>query len=472
MSLPFQFKNAIKINFKATSKKLADINSSNDFVVASAYPTIDKLRITITKSNRCFTFRMGPFNIVPNMFKYQNIAYGLGKPFRLLNSNNWNIYNGVSSHTFSPGKKNENEGYITELNSNFNERNNNYFRLLIPQNGGMYNRPRSFIKATAMNINERYSYGLVSISVGSKNYRLYDHSSENGNYLVIDSLEKQSFKQFEQVATAIRFSFALISGFLERNESYVLVSNSSKFDSISGFAYKKELDTIDSGKHIICPWILQEFLNLNKKIGFLPVDVFSKLVSITLKNKSVTRAVQILTQSNKLPLEICTAAYSVCLETIKNVVIDLNRDKVNPISSKGDAKRIIKSLKDTVNSFDSCYYNNKNVILSKIDNINQLSNIDSILHSFKLLGIDLTDNDTFCIKRRNDFLHGKIPFENELDQSKKTTELKLIAYKLHFLTCCLLLKMAGFNGYLINFTTFLKLRLNYGQINEPAFRLI
>ena len=129
-------------------------------------------------------------------------------------------------------------------------------------------------------------------------------------------------------------------------------------------------------------------------------------------------------------------------------------------------------MKDTVNSFETNCFNNRNVILNKIENINQLSNIDSILQSFKLLGIDLTDNDTFCIKRRNDFLHGKIPFENEMDQSMKITELRLIAFKLHFLICVLLLKMAGYNGYLMNFATFLKLRLNYGEIKEPPFRLI
>ena len=327
MSIPSQFENATKIDFRATAKKLDEINSSNNFVVESSLPTIDKLTLTIKKSKKCFSFRTGPVNLVPDMVKYQNIAYGFGKPFRLINTENWYIHKGVSSHTFSPGRKYENKGKINELSSNLDVRKHQFFRMLIPQNGSMYNRPRSFLESTSLCINEIYSYGLVSIEVGSKNYRFYDHSSDVGKFLIIDCLEKQTFKQFEQVTGAIRYSFALISGYLQRDESYVMISSSEIFNSISGFVFKRELDSIDSGKHIICPWILQDYLKERISDRFLPAIVFSNLVSLTLTDKSVLRAVQILIQSNNLPLEICTAAYSVCLETIKNVVIDQNAEK-------------------------------------------------------------------------------------------------------------------------------------------------
>ena len=85
--------------------------------------------------------------------------------------------------------------------------------------------------------------------------------------------------------------------------------------------------------------------------------------------------------------------------------------------------------------------------------------------------MELTGNDEEALLKRNDFLHGRIPFEDE-DESKKDQELRYITYKLHFLVSILILKYAGFEGFVKNNPRFSALTIGNKLINEPFFRLI
>ena len=71
---------------------------------------------------------------------------------------------------------------------------------------------------------------------------------------------------------------------------------------------------------------------------------------------------------------------------------------------------------------------------------------------------------------RNNFLHGKIPFESEVP--RKNFEIQHIVYKLHMLLCSLVLKYSGYKGFILNNIKLIDLVYFKKNINEPLLRQI
>lgn len=110
------------------------------------------------------------------------------------------------------------------------------------------------------------------------------------------------------------------------------------------------------------------------------------------------------------------------------------------------------------------------MIFKKLEQLNQVGNKDSLILSFKILKIGLSEDDIRCINMRNDFLHGRIPFDSENDP--KAFELHHIVYKIHLLVCSLILKYSGFNGLILNNIKLTDLLHFNNKLEESLFRRI
>lgn len=126
------------------------------------------------------------------------------------------------------------------------------------------------------------------------------------------------------------------------------------------------------------------------------------------------------------------------------------------------ASRIIKELKHIVEETDDSQFNSKEIVLRRITNINQKTNVDNYFTAFESVKYKLTDFDRYCLKQRDVFLNGKIPVTQE-----DGNELDYIIFKLHYLICVLVLKTAGYSGYLFNNVTFRKILTKDMKIKEP-----
>jgi hypothetical protein len=204
--------------------------------------------------------------------------------------------------------------------------------------------------------------------------------------------------------------------------------------------------------------------------GHISKEVFSNMTTKARNDNRFLRALKIITEGNEYPLEIRASAYSVALETIKNIIIEENEEKINPFKEKAFARITIKQLQAIINPLDEIHFNNKGAILNKLEQLNQVTNTDSFKIAFSICNFVLTESDEEALVKRNDFLHGRIPFEDETE-TWLNKELKFITYKLHFLVTALIMKYCGFNGLLKNNPKFFSVFAeNNKVIDEPLFR--
>ena len=257
---------------------------------------------------------------------------------------------------------------------------------------------------------------------------------------------------------------------MNRGSSLIIQSNRSDYREIQGFKFNKLQDSINSALELINPDEQRDFLELDHSEHF-PKEVFSSLIELCINDKRLFRAIKIITQSRNLPEELSTSAYFVALETVKNIIVEENINKIKPFKNEKLAKQSINKLKNMICEINETEFNDKEAILRKLENLDHLGNNESFFKAFELLNITLTKEDKERIKMRNRFLHGNIPFQDEPEDGK-VKQLHIIELKAHFLTCALILKYAGFNGFLKNSLKFLD-RIKFDDsIEESLFREI
>ena len=88
-----------------------------------------------------------------------------------------------------------------------------------------------------------------------------------------------------------------------------------------------------------------------------------------------------------------------------------------------------------------------NVLSKKINSMNNPTNADSLARPLAEVGYELSDNDKDALKMRNTFLHGGLV---KGSVEKQTSELFYLSLMLHKLACIIILKKAGFEGYILN----------------------
>lgn len=89
---------------------------------------------------------------------------------------------------------------------------------------------------------------------------------------------------------------------------------------------------------------------------------------------------------------------------------------------------------------------------NKVNKFNELPNADKLSSPFANLKINLLEEEEYCIACRNLYLHGNIPKprRNKYEYLTQEELQLLIADRLCMLSAMLLLKKAGYNGYVID----------------------
>ena len=109
--------------------------------------------------------------------------------------------------------------------------------------------------------------------------------------------------------------------------------------------------------------------------------------------------------------------------------------------------------------------------MKKVENLNTLGNNDSFIWAFKLVEYELSKEDKKYIQLRNRFLHGNVPFDNEVEQSKNEALLD-ITTNTHFLVCGLLLKYVGYEGVVKDLLSYINLKKGIYLPEKPLFKRI
>jgi hypothetical protein len=463
--------NARYVSISRTETFLKQLFSKQSFRIKSTYPTIDTIFLELEKGDRCFTFKADQILPIGPPVKFQNKGYGFEDSFDLITENkSFSVPAGVRSFSISLGDEEfPIKGQITELKSNRIE-NISIFRAILPLSG-FDKRPVELIKSQAFKSDTWIrAFGFIELQINGKHINLFDARVNGSESLIIECTEHIDLQSFENIMSGLVYSFGLISGSLIRNEIFFLQYENNRFEDVLGFYFKKIEDSL-TGLAAIDPRLFAHVTETKKIDAFyITPSIFQRMIEKSVNDRRFIRAVKMITESSRFPLEIKASTYSVALETMKNIIIEDNTTKINPFKNKHKANEIIKILKKILEPISDEEFNNKRSVINKLDQLNQIGNKEGFLLSFKLLSIALSKDDERCLIERNNFLHGKIPFENELPV--KNFEIQHIVYKLHMLLCSLILKYSGYSGFILNNIKLVDLTYFKKNINEQLLREI
>lgn len=463
---------ATEVKLEKTDKYISQLYSKSSYKIVSNYPTINSIDCDIEKGNRCFKYFGGEILLMGPPAKFQNKSYGYQDPFKLEKEGlKLNAFKGAASITINRGKGFTTNGELWELETEgFSSQA--LYRAIIPF-PNFNKKPMEFIESQPFKTSSSLRVaGFIPLNIGNKRFGIFDYKINGTDSLIFESYQIIKQNEFENILSTILYCFGLISGCLIRDEFLILNYTDLKDENITGFHLRKIEESIN-GMPSIDPQLYRELDKNKMPPKYLSSDFFANMVSKSISDLRLYRSIKIITESFKYPLEIKASTYSVALETLKNIIIEENGEKINPFKSKSKASKIIQKLKCIINELQDSDFNNKKTVLNKLEQLNQVGNRDSFILAFNLLEIPLNQDDENCINMRNDFLHGRIPYENEIkEKEEKDYQLQHIVYKLHLLITSLIFKYCGYTGYMLNNIKLIDLIHFKKNIKEPLFRKI
>ena len=329
-----------------------------------------------------------------------------------------------------------------------------YFRAIIPTN--IEQKPGGIFQSDSFNTNSITHFkGLVTITFPQYSFHLFSHKDKMDEkyYLVIDSLDKINYNDFKKYIDNILLAYSFVTGYFPRDKRYILSSPEINFENIYGISYETLPKSLESSYSVFPRSDLRIYFSLPQNINF-PQITFNKLCCVLLNHIELNRVLFLIVEGHTLSIELRAAIYSVALETITNIICDENESKIKPITDKKFAKLLIAELKEVLLKYsDKCSKVNLETLIKKIDVLNSPTNKQKLLKPFELLNITLNEKEKECINKRNDFLHGRIPYECNDDSEY---QLQQIALTLLYCVTILVLKYIGYNGFV----------LYYPSINE------
>ncbi|MCH4155820.1 MAG: hypothetical protein LKF31_05900 [Muribaculaceae bacterium] len=291
----------------------------------------------------------------------------------------------------------------------------------------------------------------------------------SGNKLlfVLKSQKILHHDEFLNVRDAVIAAYALITGSFLGSSGY-LISLLKDKDFI--LEYTNNDDVMISN----CPLIDNGFYkdDFEEKLR-LPANIFGNLVNLLYQKEPLRRACLLITQAGVAKGITRGSIAAVALETIaeqmgiknENEPCLLIKDKNIASQLKYELKKGLKKIKGKV---DKAIYDK---LMSKIGQINQLPNALKLEDPFRILGIELNDEEKYCLDSRNFFLHGTFPKpKNKIYINLNQYDLVyIVGTRLMMLGGILLLKKAGYNGSVVDYGYTFVIKQNYlfsGRYNE------
>ena len=111
----------------------------------------------------------------------------------------------------------------------------------------------------------------------------------------------------------------------------------------------------------------------------------------------------------------------------------------------------------------------------RINQINQVTNRERLKMPFKILNIELLEEDIKVINSRNDFLHGRVPNYRNIEGIRsidsKDKDLYYASVRLYTLLNMLILKYVGYDNYVLNFSKIFENGTTY-KVDEGFYRKV
>lgn len=312
---------------------------------------------------------------------------------------------------------------------------------------------------------ESYSYdgdfrtrGLIKITLEHKLFDAFIKDHEKRKYLVIDCLEKSTLEEFSELSWSIMASMGYLAGHLVQDEAYTFCYRNKHLKGFSNFIYSQRRDTLKSFYTPVNAnpflWIkenrrlAQKYYGKISEISSLQLSMLCQIVHEQIDIKAI---ILLITESITRSLLLMPAGLSVALEGMSEYFVSKNSTKLKPIKEEEIADSFKKDLMEVLNKYKVVDgFTGYTVMERKIQNINSPTNREKLKAPFIVLDIPLTEIDEEILEYRNDFLHGNINLKPQKWKKSYSMDSFEISLRLLTLLNMAIMKMIGYNGYIIN----------------------
>jgi hypothetical protein len=301
------------------------------------------------------------------------------------------------------------------------------------------------------------------------------------DYLVLDCKTPMSYSEFSEYCFSILISFGFVSGEFINNDGYFFQYETNCMTDAVGIAYRQMRGSIK------CQYVPiysnpfgyihdTEKANLYKdRVRTLNLKEFSKLCQKCHMNDDIKSVLLLLIEVHTQTLVSGPGILSIALETLANVIYEENDSTLAPIKKKSVSKKLRKELLKTLDNFkEDIDAEGKEIIKSRIDQINQKTNREKLLVPFNLLKVPLSSTDIEAIEQRNAFLHGRTPMVQEIEPKSLNEADKFRYYlylKLYVLVSSIIMKYVGYDNFVVNYPKIYEKETGF-ELDEEYYRQI
>ena len=351
--------------------------------------------------------------------------------------------------------------------STFAKEDKAYFRCLIPIGSVDWNRD---VRTYAAFIKNGWILGLLELKDGSTLLHVYPCNDGDKKFMVVESLTATTSQKMAEYVYSVALTLGFITGTIHLGKCYEFSSSEPEFGRDVALAYHTMRPSSDTGMKIFTTnmYYVRETLRSSKvqlqdKIplynekdefqdhlqDWLQPDMMQRLFALIHGDSKVARAVVTIIESANFPLEYQASVRAIVLETLAHSVPGPKPIPDDELWSqmKTDLDAVVAKYVNNESGQQQISDDSQTILGIKIDTMNNPTNADSLAQPLKDAGYALMPNDKAALKMRNTFLHGGLV---KGSVEKQANEVFYLSLMLHKLACIIILKRAGFNGYILN----------------------
>lgn len=302
-------------------------------------------------------------------------------------------------------------------------------------------------------------------------------NDDKKKFIILDCPSKLNEEDFSEVAFSTLVTLGYVLGKFPQDEGYYFAYDRKEMKDVVEFKFSGLRPSVSSIYHPVNsnPYGFRvrgkkgEYLM--RKLKPISSIQFSTLCRRVHAKPELRAALLLSIEASASSLLIMSTSMAVILESLTELYASENPNNFFIVKKGKLSGSILKAIRQTVESHASELGEFKGLFLNKVNLLNQVPNRSKLILPFQLLQIKLNDDDMYVIEKRNNLLHGNLDvgLKGDIDLSDK--ELHFIASKLYTLNSKLILKQAGYDGYIVNWPVHNK-HVHGKKLAEEVFRLI
>jgi hypothetical protein len=301
----------------------------------------------------------------------------------------------------------------------------------------------------------------IRIDFGDLEMAVYNYSDEAENrYLVLDSQNYCSYKDFSAKEYAVRIALGYITGKFPSKEGYCFGYDCPEMIDPQQLRYSQLRPSVDS---LYQPMTSNPYIVRDKKVAGSYLGQLRKLSQVEFArfckkidgSVDYLAAILLIIECSKSSLVVMPACFSVALEAMTDLYAADHQELFHPLPDKATANELKNDLKIVLSAYsERLSPEGRDILTAKIDRINEPTNRTKLMRPFTLLDIPLSKEDIHAVNHRNDFLHGRLNLNLADDAMIAGKRIYYIALRLYTLLAALILKSIGYDGRIINHPKF------------------